>query len=169
MSNLDKFSLFTGIIGLVADSITLIGLAFVFTIPVPQLGFWSKPEIVAIWTFFLMVYGLIVCQFFIIQYARTRWERMGKLPNIKFRKNASLALGYLLWLPMSIIWGFAMINLFGNVYQIPINDSNASVFPQLGLLYFVLVVPFGGFALSQISIFLNNFFNPIILEKSNQE
>jgi signal transduction histidine kinase len=116
-----------------------------------------------------MVYGLIVCQFFIIQYARTRWERMRKLPSIKSRKNASLVLGYLLWLPMSIIWGIAMINLFRNIYQLPVNDSSVSVFPELGLLYFVFVVPFGGFALSQTSTFLNNFFNPIILEKSNQE
>jgi len=93
MSNLDKFSLFTGIIGLIADSITLIGLASLFTIPTPQLGFWSKPEIVALWTFSLMVYGLIVCQFFIIQYARTRWERMRKLPSIKSRKKCFFGFG----------------------------------------------------------------------------
>ena len=162
MSKLDKFSLFTSIIGLIADAITLIGLAAIFTIPKPQLGFWGKPEMVAIWTFSLMVYGLVICQFFIIQYARTRWERMEKLPSVKSRKNATLVLGYLLWLPISIIWGIAMINLFGNAHQIPINDSNASVFPELGLLYFIIIIPFGGFALAQISTFINNFFNPII-------
>ena len=140
MSNLDKFSLFTGIIGLVADSITLIGLASAFTIPVPHLVFGGKPEIVAIWTFSLMVYGLIVCLFFTIQYARNRWKRLGKLPNKDSQKNATLALGYLYWLPMSIIWGITMIHLFGNIYKFSINDSSASVLPQLGWLYFVIIV-----------------------------
>ena len=161
MSRLEKFGLFTGIIGLIADSITLLGLVSGLVIPPPQLGFWSKPEIVAAWTLTLLVYSLIACLFFTIQYARNRWEHLGRTPGVDSRRNATLILGYLFWLPISIIWGVAVVQLFERTYNISIGDVNTSVLPVMGWLYFFLVVPIGGYALTQAAIYLNDFFNPV--------
>lgn len=169
MSNLEKFGLITSIIGLVADLITLVGIASVLSIPSPDLGLGGRSEIISIWTFSLMVYGLVVCLVFVFQYAQNRWLSLGETPTKEYQSKATIALGYLFWLPISIIWGIVMVQLFMPTYQISTSDSNASVLPALGWLYFVFVVPLGGFVITRTSVFLKAYFNPTILDRQEKE
>lgn len=160
MSSLEKFSLFTGVIGLVVDTITLVGLISGIVVPSPRLGFWSRPEVVAVWTLALLVYGLVVCLFFIVLYARKRWSRSGRWPDATSRKKATLTLGYLLWLPLSIIWGIAMLQLLSGTYGLPISDVSTSALPVLAWLYFLFFVPAGGLVVTRTAVVLCDFFNP---------
>jgi hypothetical protein len=162
LTNLEKFSLFTGVVGLVADTITLVGLTSGLVVPPPQLGFWSRPEVVAVWTLALLVYGLVICLFFTVLYARRRWDRLGQWPDTISRRRATLTLGYLLWLPLSIIWGITILHLLKGTYGLPIDDASASVLPVLGWLYFIFLVPAGGLIITHTAVILCDFFNPPI-------
>lgn len=161
LSKLEIFGLTTGIIGLVADVITLLGLLFGVVAPPPSLGVWSNPIVVAVITFSVMVYGLSICLFFIIQFARNRWRLVNDTPAPQAIRNAPFILGYGLWLPTSILWGIAILQHIWHSYNLSLSSSDAGpIVVFLAIFYFMLAVPLGGMLLTWTTLFLNSFFNP---------
>ena len=168
MSKTEKFGLITGTIGLIVDSVALIGFAIGAIKISPEFGFWANPFVIAVITFSFLCFSLCICLFFAIQLAKNRWRkgRVSPKPDHEGGYPGLKALGGFLWLPTSVLWGISMSRYFWAYYvgnaSIPDPEVQAIV-PLIGtpfLFYFLLVPMFGSYLLPNIAISLNEFFDP---------
>lgn len=169
MKKLDKFYLFSGVLGTLASLITLVGFISGLVVPQPSWGFFGDPFVIAILTLTLLVYSLLVLMFFVILSAKRRWERLSRIPDSRTVATAPEAIGNLIGIPAFLIWGIAMAKLFWNAShasftlgegRLTDESFTAFIIALITFFYFIFVPLFIGSSLSHTAVTLVMFFEP---------
>jgi hypothetical protein len=168
MSRVEKFAFLAAILGFIVDTITLALWAMGFVHIPRERGLLANPFVITIISIPVILITLVALLYFILQLVENRWVQYGKMPSTSTIRHTIQWIAAVVWFPVSLLWGIAIIRIFWTYYEMSLEATTTSgtiADPIIWLLvtsmlYFVFVVPVGWLILAYVAVTTRDFFSP---------
>ena len=143
MSGSERFALLSGIVGLLVNVITLAGFVVGFVELPNSAAFWARPGFVSVFSLFLLIACVLLLGIGVLKKVRGRSRTVSQngIEADDKRLLGFVLLVNLVWIPVYILWLFAVVEI--NKLFVPPPNPDSVGEPLIVMLTFAAVC-FGG-------------------------
>jgi hypothetical protein len=164
MSKTERFVFVATILGFIVNSITLLQWALGFAYIPSSLGMIANPFVIAIISAPFILVTLVILLYFILRSVENRWIEYGQVPPKKVMQDMVYWIAGMLWIPVSVLWGIAILRVFWNYYDLSLDAGEVFPMPMalisvITLMYFLFVPALFAY-LAHITVTIRRFLSP---------